>query len=209
MSAPAIGVSLFNYPAEQMLALGTRADQLGFGSVWIADHVFTPNHLDSVHPYPAQGRHFQYDQVGRLGKHQRRDDVVQGFVDDRLDLLDVPAGAHVGQVNAHPLHLVVVGAGEQEQELGVARFEDGPTVDQTLREEGFAERQRAGFGDDRLVEIEEGGRARSRTGGRRRSLLVSGRVGDGHRPSIGRCAGKSRRCRQKRWSGAVLTIATV
>ena len=36
------------------------------------------------------------DQVGGLGEHQWVDDVVQRLADDRLDLFDVPPGAHVG-----------------------------------------------------------------------------------------------------------------
>lgn len=52
----AMGVSMFNYATDQELALGQLADELGFGSVWLADHVFTPAVRDSVHPYPAQGR---------------------------------------------------------------------------------------------------------------------------------------------------------
>jgi alkanesulfonate monooxygenase SsuD/methylene tetrahydromethanopterin reductase-like flavin-dependent oxidoreductase (luciferase family) len=51
-----MGVSVFNYPSEQELALAQLADELGFGSVWLSDHVFTPDRLASVHPYPAQGR---------------------------------------------------------------------------------------------------------------------------------------------------------
>ncbi len=68
------------------------------------------------------------DQLGGLGEDQRVDDVVQCLADDRLDLLDVPPGAHVGDVRAHPVHLVVVGARHQEQELGVGRLEYGPPI---------------------------------------------------------------------------------
>jgi hypothetical protein len=68
---------------------------------------------------------------------------VQCLVDDRRHLLDVPAGAHAGDVGAHSVHLVVVGTGHQIEELGVARGEHGPAVEQTLVEEGFAESERA------------------------------------------------------------------
>jgi probable F420-dependent oxidoreductase len=54
--APGLGVSLANYPAAEILALARRADELGFDSVWLADHVLTPAMRESVHPYPAQGR---------------------------------------------------------------------------------------------------------------------------------------------------------
>ena len=57
--------------------------------------------------------------------------------------------------DAHPVHLVVVGARHQEEELRVAGLQNGPAVDQPLIEERFAESQRAGLGDDGLVEVEE------------------------------------------------------
>lgn len=107
------------------------------------------------------------DQVGGLGEHQRGDDVVQRLVDDRLDLFDVPAGAHVGHVRPHPIHLVMIGTGEQIDELRVAGLEHRAPVEQALSEKRFAERQRAGLGDDRLVQVEEGRRAGVRDATRR------------------------------------------
>ena len=62
-----------------------------------------------------------------------------------------------GQVGAHPLHLVVVGAADQVDELGVGAAQHGPAVDQPALVEGPAERQRARLRDDRLVEVEERG----------------------------------------------------
>lgn len=103
-------------------------------------------------------------EVCGFGEHQRRHDVVQRLVDYRLHLFRVPAGAHVGHVGAHPVHLVMVGAGKQKDELRIAGFEHGSSVHQALREERFAERQRAGFGDDRLVQVEK----RRGAGARRR-----------------------------------------
>jgi hypothetical protein len=50
------------------------------------------------------------DQLGGFGEHQRVHDVVQRLADDRLHLFDVPTGAHVRDIRAHPIHLVVVGA---------------------------------------------------------------------------------------------------
>lgn len=89
---------------------------------------------------------------------------MQRFVDDRPHLRRIPTGAHVGHVGAHPVHLIVVGAGEQKYELRVAGLEHGAAVEQSLSEEGFAERQRAGLRDDGLVQIEEGGGAGVRSG---------------------------------------------
>jgi len=68
------------------------------------------------------------DQVGGLGEYQRVDDFVQGLADDRLDLFHVPAGAHVGDVISHPVHLVVVCARHEEQELGVSGLEYGASI---------------------------------------------------------------------------------
>ena len=120
---------------------------------------------------------------GGLGEDQRVDDVVQRLVDDRLDLFDVPAGAHIGDVGPHPVHLVVVGARHQEEELGVAGLEHRPPIDQPLIEEGFAESQRAGLRDDRLVEVEERRGANGLPGCRLRLRYGTARgrwVGCGH-----------------------------
>src|SRR5271157_5207108 len=92
-------------------------------------------------------------------------------------------------MGAHPIHLVMIVAGEQEDELGVAGLEHGAAVEQSLVEERFAERQRAGLGDDRLVQVEKGRGVGAWSGACRcllASLLLCGRVEGGHRPSIGR-----------------------
>ena len=68
------------------------------------------------------------DQIGRLGEDQWVDDVVQRLADDRLDLFDVPPCAHIGDVIAHAVHLVVVGTRHQEEELGVGGLEYGASV---------------------------------------------------------------------------------
>ena len=128
------------------------------------------------------------DQIRGLCEHQRSDDVVQGLVDNRLHLLHLPSGAHVRQMHANAVHLIVVRAGQSEDELGIAGLEHRPAVQQSLGKKGFAECKRARFGDDCLIKIEEGGGA-----GVRRSVcrclrwrfLRAGRVGDGHRLSIG------------------------
>lgn len=91
------------------------------------------------------------DQIGGLGEHQGVDDVVQCLGHDRLHLFHIPARAHVGDVCAHPIHLVVVGAGQQEEELCIARFQDRASVDQALIEERLAEGEGARLGDHGLV----------------------------------------------------------
>ena len=74
-----------------------------------------------------------------------------------LHLLDVPAAAQRGEVLAHPLHLVVVGAADQEHELGICGAQYGPAVDQAALVEGLAEGERARLRNDRLVQVEERG----------------------------------------------------
>lgn len=46
-----IGISLYNYPTEQMVRLGQLADRFGFDSVWLGDHVLTPHEIASAHPH--------------------------------------------------------------------------------------------------------------------------------------------------------------
>ena len=79
----------------------------------------------------------------------------------------------------HPLHLVVVGAADQVDELGVGAAQHGAPVDQPALVERPAEGQRARLRDDRLVQVEEGcrpGRARGSAGpdgvSRRRAIRV-------------------------------------
>ncbi len=96
------------------------------------------------------------DEGGGLVVDDRIDEVVQRLGDDLLDLPYVPAAAQRGQVRAHPLHLVVVGAAGEEDELGVRGSQDGPAVDQSALVEGLAEGERARLRNDRLVQIKEG-----------------------------------------------------
>ncbi len=96
------------------------------------------------------------DEGGRLVVDDRIDQVVQRLRDDLLDLPDVPAAAQGGEVLAHPLHLVVVGAAGREDELGICGPQDRPAVDQSSLIEGLAERECARLRNDRLVQVEEG-----------------------------------------------------
>lgn len=83
----------------------------------------------------------------------------------------------------------MVSTGQQKDELRVAGLQHGAAVEQSLSEERFAERQCAGLGNDGLVQVEKGRGAGSRSGASRClrwGLPLGGRVGDGHRPSIGR-----------------------
>ena len=100
------------------------------------------------------------DQRHGLVVHQRVDDVVEGVGDDLAHGRDVPAGAELRHELPHLLHLVVVGAADEVDELGVRRAQHRAPGDQAAGLEGLAEGKRARLGDDRLVEVEEGrGRA--------------------------------------------------
>ena len=129
------------------------------------------------------------DQLDRLVVDDRVDDLVQRLGDDLAHLRDVPPRAHAGQVGAHPLDLVVVGAGEREHELRVRAAQHGPAVDQSALVERLAEREHAGLGDDRLVEIEERRGACGSAQPRRRGYGCSpGRDGcQIRRPQAARC----------------------
>ena len=96
------------------------------------------------------------DQLDRLVVDDGVDQLVQGLGHDFSDLLDGPATTHVLQVLPHSLHLIVVGAAGEVDELGVGAAEHGPPVDQAASIERSAERQGARPGDDGLVEVEEG-----------------------------------------------------
>ena len=97
------------------------------------------------------------DEVGGLGEDQWIDDVVQRLGHDRTHLVDVPPGAHSRQVCPHAGHLIGIGTGEQEKELGVATLQHGTPIQQALVEERLAERERARLREHRLVEVEERG----------------------------------------------------
>ena len=51
----AIGVPLFMLRPQQMADVALRAEQLGFESVWVAEHVVFPTQIRSRYPYTAEG----------------------------------------------------------------------------------------------------------------------------------------------------------
>ena len=105
------------------------------------------------------GRLVLADQRGGLGVHVRVDQLVQRLGHDLLDLLDLPALAQRGQVVAGARHGLLVGAAQPEHQLGVRGLHHVAAADQAVTIERPSEGQRAGLGDDGLVEIEEGGAA--------------------------------------------------
>ena len=84
-----------------------------------------------------------------------------------LTVCDVPAGAQLRHELPHLLHLVVVGAADEVDELGVRAAQHRAARDQAAGLELAAEGERARLGDDRLVEVEE----RCRRAGHRAHVL--------------------------------------
>lgn len=50
-----LGVPLFMLRPQQMTAVARRAEQLGFESVWVAEHLVFPTRITSRYPYSAEG----------------------------------------------------------------------------------------------------------------------------------------------------------
>lgn len=44
-------INLFTTPRDQLVPLVTRAEELGFEAVWLAEHLIRPGHLESTYPY--------------------------------------------------------------------------------------------------------------------------------------------------------------
>jgi len=56
MSPPVkIGIPLFMLRPEHMATVAQRAEQLGFESVWVAEHLVFPTEIRSRYPYSAEG----------------------------------------------------------------------------------------------------------------------------------------------------------
>ena len=154
-----------------VLAVGVEGDLAGVATVLDdhagGDHVIGAEHSgDGFDQFGAARRDDHHvapggmvlvDERDRLPVDRRLDEVDERLGDDLSDLLHLPSGHHRRDVLAHPLHLVVVGAGEQEDDVGVGGTQHGATVDQAAVVERAGEGERRGAGDDRLVEVEEGG----------------------------------------------------
>jgi hypothetical protein len=152
-----------------VLAVGVEVDRAGVppvdGDHPGGHHPVRPEHLpDGADHLRAAAGHDDdlaargpvlLDQVGRLGVDEGVDDLVQGLPDDVGHHGGIPAGGHRGDLAPQPLHLIGIGAGEGEDELGVGPLEDRPAVDQPALEERPSEGQGAGLGDDGLVQVEE------------------------------------------------------
>ena len=50
-----VGIPLFMLRAEQLVPVARRAEELGFESVWVAEHLVFPTQFTSRYPYTADG----------------------------------------------------------------------------------------------------------------------------------------------------------
>ncbi len=51
-----IGLSIFGLKPVSMPKVAARAEELGFGSIWVAEHLVFPAEIPSTYPYSASGR---------------------------------------------------------------------------------------------------------------------------------------------------------
>lgn len=92
-------VQFFGLPADQYLPLGIRAEQLGFHTVWLADHVVTPLDYDKVYPYNEAG-----DPGYRAETPLTDVAVTLGFLAGRTERIRLGAGVFVLPMR-NPFHV--------------------------------------------------------------------------------------------------------
>ena len=73
-----IGISCYDLPAAELLELAVAAEQLGFDSIWLGEHVVAPMSYSSHHP----------TQPGSEGEHGSSDYNGKPIVDPTVDLVD-------------------------------------------------------------------------------------------------------------------------
>lgn len=73
-----IGISCYDLPAAELMELAVAAEQLGFDSIWLGEHVVAPVHYSSHHP----------TQPGTEGEHGSSDYNGKPIVDPTVDLVD-------------------------------------------------------------------------------------------------------------------------
>jgi probable F420-dependent oxidoreductase len=140
------GVSIYNHPSPHCLAIAERAEELGFATVWVGEHLFTPQAYDSRHPYRPE----QDPPVVRHANDFADMWVLMGAVLARTQRLKFALGVHVMPLR-HPLLtaralttacelgrgrvILGVGAGWMREEfdaLGVPFEERGPRLDEGI-----------------------------------------------------------------------------
>ena len=88
---PDIGVSLYDHGATDTVALALAAEELGFTSVWLGEHVVVPMAPSADHPYRPQ------DDPPILGPESRLFDLftVIGAIGARTQRLTVATGIYL------------------------------------------------------------------------------------------------------------------
>jgi probable F420-dependent oxidoreductase len=140
------GISIYNHPSAHCLAIARRADALGFATLWVGEHLFTPQTYDSRHPYRPE----QDPPVVRDANDFADMWVLMGAVLASTRQLKFALGVHVMPLR-HPLLtaralttavelgpgrvILGVGAGWMREEfdaLGVPFDERGPRLDEGI-----------------------------------------------------------------------------
>jgi alkanesulfonate monooxygenase SsuD/methylene tetrahydromethanopterin reductase-like flavin-dependent oxidoreductase (luciferase family) len=91
-------VAIYNHPTEQCLAIAQLADRLGLDTLWVGEHLFTPQHYDSSHPY----RPHADPPVVAAANHFADMWVLMGAVLASTRRLRFATGVHVAPLR-HPL----------------------------------------------------------------------------------------------------------
>ncbi|WP_051265520.1 TIGR03619 family F420-dependent LLM class oxidoreductase [Nakamurella lactea] len=99
MSDMQFSVQFFGLPADQYLPLAIRAEQLGFHTLWLADHVVTPLDYDKVYPYNSAG-----DPGYRAETPLTDVAVTLGFLAGRTERIRLGAGVFVLPMR-NPFHV--------------------------------------------------------------------------------------------------------
>jgi alkanesulfonate monooxygenase SsuD/methylene tetrahydromethanopterin reductase-like flavin-dependent oxidoreductase (luciferase family) len=142
------GISTYGSPPEYIVPVAKHAEQLGFGGVWVGEHILEPQQFQSVHPYdegkarpPIVTRtRTMYDLwviVGAIFGATRRLRVTSGvhLLPLRHPLLSARAAICAQQVSGGRFSLGV-GSGWWQEEfdnLGVPFAERGGRYDEALR----------------------------------------------------------------------------
>ena len=45
------GISMYGFRPEHIVPVARHAEALGFGGVWVGEHILEPQAFESVHPY--------------------------------------------------------------------------------------------------------------------------------------------------------------
>ena len=99
----------------------------------------------------------QCHEVERLLVHERVDHLDDHVLHQLFDLLAIPPLGQGKEAVLQPLHLLLVGPDQQVDELRVGPPQELAARDHARPVHRPGQRERAGLGDDRLVQVEERG----------------------------------------------------